>query len=590
MHRLAGKNFASFRTVFLIIVILWIFVAVYFLSSGIRTESSTQESCGALSSAVDRLQRRTDESSARLRETLELVEHLKKQSKERGNQVPSDSAAVDIGLSHEILRRRSVNYAREIWYTTSKQLDKLRQKLAEDNKNPDKELVNMVDSIRGQLSNITLSLMVDLDGLGRVDGLAASNIRGLTQLSRLVQNRLTALQNPSNCATSKFLIVSLNRPCAFGCNVHHLVYCFQMAYATGRTLLIGHDSSPYSSWWERNFEPLSNKCNSTHAQDTHGNVHSENIQGTDRTVVCPYICNFDGKLGILPPAIPEDLATALNRFHDYPSVWFIGQLLYYLMRPKPHLQRMLDELLSSYGMTSPHHSPVVGIHVRRTDKINTEAQFHSLREYMVYVDRYFDFIDEQRRMMARNKEWVDDALAVGNSSTSKVVRQVFIATDEPSVFQEAKTEFPNYIFYGDTHRAESASVGQRRGDNSILGIAVDIILLSRTDYIVCTFSSQVCRVSYELMQTRHQELGDASSLVQSLDDVYYFGGQQSNPFEVVVGDTRAQRGELVHMRGNHWDGYSLVENVDGGGSHLIPSYKLRRRIITARMGNRIQQP
>ena len=38
-------------------------------------------------------------------------------------------------------------------------------------------------------------------------------------------------------------------------------------------------------------------------------------------------------------------------------------------------------------------SPIVGIHVRRTDKIGTEASFHPLSEYMKYVADYFDKLD-----------------------------------------------------------------------------------------------------------------------------------------------------------------------------------------------------
>jgi len=33
--------------------------------------------------------------------------------------------------------------------------------------------------------------------------------------------------------------------------------------------------------------------------------------------------------------------------------------------------------------------PIVGVHVRRTDKIGTGAQFHSLSEYMYPVEVYF---------------------------------------------------------------------------------------------------------------------------------------------------------------------------------------------------------
>ena len=47
------------------------------------------------------------------------------------------------------------------------------------------------------------------------------------------------------------------------------------------------------------------------------------------------------------------------------------------------------------------------------------------------------------------------------------------------------------------------------------------MLLSECDYLVCTFSSQVCRLAYELMQAH---VVDASWRISSVDDPWYFGG------------------------------------------------------------------
>jgi len=42
---------------------------------------------------------------------------------------------------------------------------------------------------------------------------------------------------------------------------------------------------------------------------------------------------------------------------------------------------MLVEAEKDQGLSHP----IVGIHVRRTDKVGTEAAFHSVEEYMKYV-------------------------------------------------------------------------------------------------------------------------------------------------------------------------------------------------------------
>jgi len=49
------------------------------------------------------------------------------------------------------------------------------------------------------------------------------------------------------------------------------------------------------------------------------------------------------------------------------------------------------------------------------------------------------------------------------------------------------------VFYGDTSIAQSAQLKTRYGTQSLKGVLLDIHFLSLTDYLVCTFSSQVKR-------------------------------------------------------------------------------------------------
>jgi glycoprotein 6-alpha-L-fucosyltransferase len=121
--------------------------------------------------------------------------------------------------------------------------------------------------------------------------------------------------------------------------------------------------------------------------------------------------------------------------------------------------------------------PIVGVHVRRTDKVGTEASFHSLEEYMKSVDDYYD----QLEMVER----VDK-------------RRVYIASDDPKVIDEARRNYPKYEVIGDPEIAKVAAVSTRYTDSSLNGIMLDIDLLSKCDFLVCTFSSQVCRVAYEV--------------------------------------------------------------------------------------------
>lgn len=102
------------------------------------------------------------------------------------------------------------------------------------------------------------------------------------------------------------------------------------------------------------------------------------------------------------------------------------------------------------------------------------------------------------------------------------------------------------------------------------------------------FSSffQVCRVAYELMQTYH---GDASQRFYSLDDIYYFGGQNAHNVEAIQKHVPKRKeeialevGDLIGIAGNHWDGYSKGVNRKLGKNGLFPSYKTANKVVTAK--------
>jgi len=57
------------------------------------------------------------------------------------------------------------------------------------------------------------------------------------------------------------------------------------------------------------------------------------------------------------------------------------------------------------------------VHIRRTDKVGTEAAFHPLDEYMSHVEEYFKQLEMTQP--------VD-------------VRRVYLASDDPTVLKDAK--------------------------------------------------------------------------------------------------------------------------------------------------------
>jgi len=89
-------------------------------------------------------------------------------------------------------------------------------------------------------------------------------------------------------------------------------------------------------------------------------------------------------------------------------------------------------------------------------------------------------------------------------------------------------------------------------------------------------------MAYEIMQSLHP---DASNWYHSLDDIYYFGGQNAHdqiamyqhkprgPNEIAL-----EPGDRIGIAGNHWDGYSKGTNRRTGSLGLYPSYKARDEI------------
>jgi len=126
-------------------------------------------------------------------------------------------------------------------------------------------------------------------------------------------------------------------------------------------------------------------------------------------------------------------------------------------------------------------------------------------------------------------------------------------------------------------------VDQRYTPESAKGVIEDIYFLSQCDYLVCTFSSQVCRLAYELMQPRFP---DASWRFKSLDDVYYFGGQNGHRVMAIydhegnreAGEMDLKKGDLIGLAGNHWNGYSKGRNERTNQEGLFPSYKVKEVI------------
>ncbi len=81
----------------------------------------------------------------------------------------------------------------------------------------------------------------------------------------------------------------------------------------------------------------------------------------------------------------------------------------------------------------------------------------------------------------------------------------FLATDDPDVFVNATHLYPQYRFAKSPYTVPLISRASREGFESI---SYDVMYLANCDFVVCTFSSSVCRLVYELMLTYMDRKGD----------------------------------------------------------------------------------
>ncbi|PSN45403.1 Alpha-(1,6)-fucosyltransferase [Blattella germanica] len=456
-------------------------------------------------------------------------------------------------IQYEQTRRKISNGVQELWYFISAELKKMQ-----------KQAVSISPQLATKITRVLeegvvhkRSLLTDTEKLAEVDGYAAWREKEASELSDLVQRRFDYLQNPEDCSSARKLVCNLNKGCGYGCQLHHLVYCFTVAYGTERTLILKSRGWRYrKAGWEEVFLPISRTCT-----DPSGRTHSHWPGRPETQVVdLPIVDSLSPRPPYLPLAVPKDLAPRLARLHGDPIVWWIGQFLKFLLRPQEATNNMIQEVSEKFGFKRP----IVGVHIRRTDKVGTEAAFHSIEEYMSAVDEYYNLLEMKQEVEKR---------------------RVYLASDDPKVITEAQKKYPEYEILGDPSIAKTAAVSTRYSDTSLNGIILDIHFLSLSDYLVCTFSSQVCRVAYEIMQTLYP---DAAKRFRSLDDIYYYGGQSSHTQVAVLphhareyGEMNLEKGDLVGIAGNHWDGYSKGKNLRTGQIGLYPSFKTQDRIEAA---------
>lgn len=338
-------------------------------------------------------------------------------------------------------------------------------------------------------------------------------------MSEIVLNRIYHLQNPDNCSTARKAICG-HFLAGMGASLHHWVYCFIYAYYTNRTMLIDTSQWKYLrnviskdgvKDFHQFFLPIS-KCSYTD-QDKNIAVPWNNSTLMDSTDVAntPQVIRLP-HIGVIyrgmprPPknahyAMPEEIFYNVIKYKYKPMAWWVGFFAKYLIRPNNQLQQFIDQSRKDFQF----QSPIVGLHIRRTDKAE-ENKLYNIDQYMNKVNAYFN------------------SLAKRNIT---VKRRVFVITDEPFRISMLKKKYKNYQFiHPPLSQLKADTYTTRYSANNLKYFLRDVFLLAECDYLVITLSSNVGKVAYELHEVLYNHT--LSQHYTSLDWDYQFFGHNPN--------------------------------------------------------------
>jgi glycoprotein 6-alpha-L-fucosyltransferase len=331
-----------------------------------------------------------------------------------------------------------------------------------------------------------------------------------------------------------------------GCFVHHMAESMILSYYKNITLYFNSTGFLYKDdGFDGFLEPLSKSCNNY--------FQIENDESR--------FFNFSTLYGKeLKPlrSVPADLNSRLEKLTGSPVSWFHGQIIKFLLKFSPQIQTRISEAMKILNFVNP----IVGVQIRRTDKLFWEAEFYSVEKYMSYVEEYFDRLEMTEEVKKR---------------------RIYLSTDDPETLEELKRKFPQYeVISGvDLVKKDERFIqfAVRYTFEALVGVVIDTHLLSRSDYLVCTMSSNICRLAFEKMQAMHP---DASDKFKSLDFLYFVANEMNQLGKAVVDHNPLNSKEielkvgdelLISSQINH-DGIYRIFNKRTQKSGFAPAFKI----------------
>lgn len=193
--------------------------------------------------------------------------------------------------------------------------------------------------------------------------------------------------------------------------------------------------------------------------------------------------------------IPQALVPSLTKLTPEPFAWWTGQFIDQFINFSDDLNR--DAELKAHEID--FSKPIVGIHIRATDIVSlNNLKKVGVSDYMSEVKDFYDKLELTEKVESR---------------------RVFVATDKPSMIKDIREQYPGYEIYVHDRAAQIASTKKHRFSKvGLRGIIEDLKTLVKCNFIVCTFSSNICRLMLEISQAKFP---DTFAKVVSIDSIYF---------------------------------------------------------------------
>ncbi|KAF7633598.1 GT23 domain-containing protein [Meloidogyne graminicola] len=359
------------------------------------------------------------------------------------------------------------------------------------------------------------------------------NNNELLKVGEKIQNAIEQLQHPNNCSESPILVCQLDDYCSFGVAMHHISYCLSIASGIGRTLIYKDNKAwTYNATWEEMFKNISR-------------------------------CNYD-----------QHVKPFLSDSAVYSSSEQLKRILFLRNRDEMYL------LNKTELPQIPEAVPKSLEHFLRKYHSNPPAWFQG--QLFKYAWKLTENLElKVRQAYAQIPFECGPVIGISHRRTDKYVNSRFFKLDEYilSILEELVQH-----------------IKKRRTKEALIELNSDIFILSKCQFVVCTFSNNICRIVYELMQT----FGDATDKVHSMD--YFYAEHSQNIKMVAIADYFPQqdrsiiqeeislkKGDIIEVTGpiqndGFVNGRKLLNDFPQN-INKIPIYLLRNHYLSANFTN-----